>query len=301
MKYVKDSTKLGNIMKSLAKHEADVKQYFLAGLKPRITAVDELEDKLVKLFVLANAKRVGTGKNNENLVEATATFREYLSQDIVRKLSAMQPRDAHHHLLSSLCDIKGMDQKTANLFLKFIVVFNKELDLARLGWHSWEPYLDIPLDLWVLRLMGKNYLDVSTSDFETDFQYKGDYPSPSVKTDKYRQLQDDIREVAASANLSAIVLDSLWFVGSQYCSYHPLLCDICWLGQYCVKYEIVDWNKVPTTLKSAELQTYKQNLKAFREIKRIWKSENPGKTDGDLYDFLQQPEGREWLSKFSKE
>jgi hypothetical protein len=301
MKYVKDSTKLANIMRSLAKHEVDVKQYFLAVLMPRITAVDDLEDKLVKLFVLANADRLGTGKDNENLVKATATFRKYLSQDIISSLVVMTPSDAHQHLLTGLCDIKWMDQKTANLLLKSTVMFAHELNLSRINWRSWEPYLHVPLDKWVLRLIGKDYLHVCSDNFETDFQYKGDYPSPSLKTDRYAELQDDIKQVAASANLPPIVLDSLWFVGSHYCSYHPLLCDICWLGEYCAKHEIVDWNKVPTTLKSAELQTYKQNLKAFREIKRIWKSENPGKTDGDFYDFLQQPEGREWLSKFLKE
>lgn len=300
MKYVEDSIKLANVMKSLAKHEVDVKQYFLAELKPRIMVVDNLEDKLSKLFILANAGRLGTGKNNENLVKAAATFREYLSQDIINRLVVMEPRDAHQHLLNCLCDIKGMDQKTANLFLKSIVMFHNEFNLGPIDWHSWEPYLHIPLDLWVLRLMGKNYLSVCGSNFESDFQYKSDYTSPSLKTDKYRQLQDDIKQVANSINLPAIVLDSVWFVGSKYCSYHPLLCDICWLGQYCVKYEIVDWNKVPATLKSAELEKRKQNAEFAREIIRIWKSENPGKTDNDFFQFVKEPKGQKWLSKFFK-
>jgi len=301
MKYVRYPTKLADIMRSLAKHETDVKQYFLAELKPRITAVNDHQEKLVKLFALANADRLGTGEQNEDLVKATATFREYLSQDIISKLAPMQPRDAHQHLLGLLCDIKGMDQKTANLFLKLAVISHADLNLGGIDWRSWEPYLHVPLDLWVLRLIGKDYLRACGDNFEADFQYKGKYSSPSLKTDKYTQLQDDIKEVAASVDLFPILLDSLWFVGSHYCSYHPLLCDICWLGEYCAKYQTVDWNKVPTTLKSAQRQTYKQNLKAFREIKHIWKIENPGKTDGDFYEFMDKPEGRQWLDKFFKE
>ena len=296
--YIKDFIKLSNVIKTLAEHELVVKQYFLAEIKPRVTILAESEDKLGKLFILANADRMGTGKGNENLVQATATFIKYLNENIFDRLRGMEPKDAHHHLLTCLCDIKGMDQKTANLFLKYVVMFQDELNLCGIDWHSWELYLHVPLDLWVLRLIGKDYLSVCGNNFENDFQYKGDYASPSLKTRKYSQLQDDIREVAASTNLPAITLDSLWFVGSKYCGYHPLLCDICWFGQYCVKHNIVDWNKVPATLKSTELEERKKIAKSSREIIRIWKSENPGKTDGDFSQFLKEPKGKEWLSKF---
>ena len=300
MKYVKDTIKLANVMKSLAEHEVDVKQYFLAELKPRLMTLDNLEDKLSKLFILANADRLGTGKNNENLVKAAATFREYLGQNIINRLMGVEPRDAHQYLLIYLCDIKGMDQKTANLFLKYVVMFQNEFNLGQIDWHLWELYLHVPLDLWVLRLMGKNYLSVCGSNFENDFQSKNDYDSPSLKTEKYGQLQDDIKQVAASVNLPAIILDSLWFVGSKYCSYHPLLCDICWLGRYCVKYEIVDWNKVPPSLKSAELEKRKQIDKSIREMIRIWKSQNPGKTNSDFFEFYKTPSGKKWLSQHIK-
>ena len=301
MKYVKDPIKLANVVGTLADHKPEVKQYFLAELKPRVTILGKTEDKLSKLFILANADRLGTGKGNENLVKAAATFRKYLSENILNRLKGMEPRDAHQYLFACLCDIKGMDQKTANLFLKYVVMFQDEFDLGQIEWHSWEPYLHVPLDLWVLRLMGTDYLSVCESNFEDDFRYRSDYASPSFKAEKYSQLQDDIREVASSVSQPAIILDSLWFVGSKYCGYHPLLCDICWLGQYCVKHEVVDWSKVPAMLKSSELEERKQIIKSIREILRIWKSENPGKTDSDFYQFLERPEGQEWLSKFFKE
>jgi len=297
MKYVEDPEKLANIMTSLATHEPEVRRFFLAALTPRITAAHDPEDKLLRLFVLANADRVSTGKENENLVKATATFREYQRQDIIGSLAAMTPSDAHEHLLTSLCDIKGMDQKTANLFLKLVVISHDDLNLSGTDWRLWEPHLHVPLDLWVLRLIGKNYLNVCGTDFEADFQYKGDYPSPSVKTGRYRHLQDDIKQVATSANVPPIVLDSLWFVGSHYCSYHPLLCDICWIREYCLKYETVDWNQVPVTLKSAELEERKHGIKVMRQLEGIWESENPHKTADDFLEFIRAPEGQEWLSK----
>ena len=55
MKYVKDPIKLANVVGTLADHKPEVKQYFLAELKPRVTILGKTEDKLSKLFILANA------------------------------------------------------------------------------------------------------------------------------------------------------------------------------------------------------------------------------------------------------
>ena len=297
MRYVQNTEKLQNVIRCLATHEVEVRRYFLSGLQPRITPLDNFDDKLIKVFVLANADRLGTGKANENLVRAAATFREYLKQGILNQLKGMEPNEAHQYLLSRLCDIKGMDQKTANLFLKYAVMFQNELNLVQIDWIPWRPYLHVPLDLWVLRLIGKHYLHVCGDEFESDFQYKGDYTGPGVKTEKYVHLQEDIKEVATSVNLPAITLDSLWFVGSKFCNYHPLLCDVCWLAQFCMKRGIVTWDAVPVTLKSVESEKRKETAKFARGIIRIWKSEHPGKTSDDFFEFVKTPSGKGWLDK----
>lgn len=111
MKYIEHPAKLSETVKILAKHNTEVKQYFLAELSPRIKGLERVEDRLSKLFILANADRLGTGKGNESLVKATATFRKYLSDGLINVLKPMEPKDAHTYFLSHLCDIKGMDQK----------------------------------------------------------------------------------------------------------------------------------------------------------------------------------------------
>jgi len=302
MRYVADPTKLVSIVKTLGNYEKDVEQYFLAELNPRVMLSGSVIDKLSRLFILANADRLGTGKGNENVKIATATFRKRLDDNVVGTCRQLAPKEAHSYFLNRLCDIKGMDQKTANLLLKYLVMFQDEFELHLLDWKSWQPHLHVPLDMWVLRLMGKHYLNVCGSCFEDDFWYKKDYMSPSFKTEKYNQLQTELREIISPTGQAPITLDMLWFVGSKYCNYRPLLCDICWLRDYCVMYEKVDWNEVPTKLKSTEREERREERKQInrfvRGLQRIWVQENPGKTVDDFIHFLNEPDGKKWLEKY---
>ena len=276
MRYISDPSKLANVVKALVDHEEDVRQYFVAQLRPRVMTPGSAEDRLSRLFILANSDRLGTGKGNESVKKATATFKKYLNNNIINICKQKEPIEAHRYFLDCLCDIKGMDQKTANLFLKYLVMFQDDFALGLLDWNKWKPHLHVPLDKWVLKLMGKKYLSVCGGSFEDDFGYKEEYRSPKFKTKRYNQLQTELREVTSSVDQPSITLDVLWFVGSKYCHYHPLFCDIYWLREYCwIEPKMVDWDKVPTTLKSTEREGNKEFNKAMRETYRIRKQGKP--------------------------
>lgn len=304
MTYLNDPSKLSNVFRTLAGYEDVVTDVFRAGLKSRIMMLSSAEDRLVKLFILANADRQGTGKGNVNLVTAAATFQEDLEgvKDGCRVLPA---ETAHQHFLGFLCDIQGMDQKTANLFLKYSVMFQSELDLGSiLDWSTWKPFLHVPLDMWVLRLMGKDYLGVCQDSFENDFRDRGKskYVSPSFKSPTYTAIQADIRTVASSVGQAPIILDMLWFVGHNYCYYHPLMCDICWLSKHCVNVASgFDLTKAATARKSANMKRRKTGekgaRKAITELFLIWQESNPGTTRSDFYSFTMTPEGEKWLTE----
>ncbi len=303
--YLRDADKLKRVINVLAGHEAEIKQYFLAGLAPRIAGLEKDEDKLVKLFVIANADRQFTGQENLKLIEAAAGFNQGLKE--IHRYDGMEPQNAHGSFLEWLCsDISGMGQKTANLFLKYVVIFHNELEIGLLAWKSWEPYLHVPLDMWVMRLMGRDYLGVCGENYEQDFQKynkkkkKYDYPSPSFGKPEYRKFQKDLANVATLAKQAPIILDGLWFVGNKYCSYHPLLCDICWLREMCNRATRMRLPTVPTKQERQEERrkirrernrVFTKILKEFKE----WQMANPGTTDDDLHKFLEWEKGHEEL------
>lgn len=302
MGYIKDSQKLHRITSIIASHLPEVKLYYLSELNPRLAPLTDEKDRLLTLFILANADRQSTGKNNESLKVAAATFRQYLSEGILDKYEELAPHQSHQDFLAHLCDIKGMDQKTANLFLKYVSMFQQGFGLGLIDWKSWIPYLHLPLDLWVLRLLGKDYLNICGDQFEKDFKVNDDYASPGFKTNKYRQLQQELSVEMSTTGQSPIVLDILWFVGNKYCGYHPLMCNLCWLAGECVKFESLDWNSLSTQSKTEQhlehLKFEKKMRRLLREMKEQWLGENPGNNPSDFGHFMQQPEGQKWISEF---
>lgn len=302
MKYLKNSQKLLDVLTNIAQHETNIADYFYASLNPRINVSSYESDKIIHLFIIANADRQGKGKDNINLINASASFKQYLASNEFKNLTKMDTKDAYQEFCRTLCDIKGMDQKTANLFLKYLVMFQAQFSLSLYDWKSWEYYLDVPLDMWVLRLLGVNYLNVCNDEYEKDFKYRDEYTSPGYRSQKYSDLQADIKELSSQLNRPAIMLDGLWFIGSKYCTYRPLLCGICWLTNYCVSNKTIPW---PTetiaskTLEKEQRKQYNKQILAFhKQIQSVWLTENPGKSKIDFLTFMKTSEFTHWLKQF---
>ncbi len=305
MKYVNNPQKLLDVINTLAQHQAVIKEYFFASLNPRVNTLSEGSDKITRLFIIADADRQGKGKGNINVINATASFKRYLYGNSFKDLHHMEAREAHREFLKTMCDIKGMDQKTANLFLKYLVTFQAEFKLALYNWKSWEHYLDVPIDLWVLRLLGNKYLNICNEEYEKAFYHKVkredknedkyEYSSPNYLSPEYIDLQTDIKNVFSQVTHPAITLDGLWFVGSKFCLYKPLLCNSCWLKNYCIADQKVRWPeekhiKSKTESKEIRKETLKENakiMKAFSKIQISWKAANPGKSDDEFLRFLR--------------
>jgi hypothetical protein len=176
-------------------------------------------------------------------------IREYFLTDLRSRITSLPSAAERVRTLFLLSN----EQKTANLFLKWIWMFNDNLKLNMPEVTAWGPYLHVLLDRWVLRLLGRNLLAVTTDSFETDFwRSRKDkdtsktvegYEIPVFGQDKYHQLQKELRDVAAKNGQPAIIFDILWYVGSKYCTYRPLLCDICWLRNTCLHASKADWSR----------------------------------------------------------
>lgn len=228
--YITDVQRLARVIKILGSHYQEAKDFYFSPIKLQITDLDAEIEKLTSLFVAANRQRLGF--NEQSLGEATHAF----STNFKRKLEEIKgkkPSEAHFDFLLWLCDIPHTGQKTANLFLMWVVMFAKELKLESLDWVSWAKYLHVPLDRWIVRILWKN-LGVATPLFENHFFPQGTVPGIDIQRNhKYRRLQVELDEVASSVNQPKIILDELWLVGHVFDIYRPFLCNHCWIKDEC--------------------------------------------------------------------
>jgi len=229
--YIADAQKLARVIKILESHYQEARDFYFSSLKFQITGLDTETEKLTNLFVAANRER--RGFSEQSLGEATRAFSTNVKQKL-EEIKDEKPSEAHFDLLLWLCDIPNTGQKTANLFLKWVVMFAKELKLESLGWVSWAKYLHVPLDRWIVRILGKN-LVVGTPLFEKHFlNLQGVVPGLDIQGyRKYLQLQSELDRVASSVNQPKIVLDELWFVGHVFDAYRPFFCNRCWIKDEC--------------------------------------------------------------------
>jgi len=230
--YISGASRLAEVIEILRAHYDEAKNFYLAAsLGFQISKQATEVEKLRNLFVFANRERRGFSESS--LGKAVSEF----SANVDGKTLALkdnEPSEAHYDFLIWLCSIPHTGQKTANLFLKWVVMFAEELELKSLDWSSWRHYLHVPLDRWVLRMMGQN-LKVGTPAFQKDFlNPHGIVPGIDIQGwRKYFQLQGELATIASIVNEPKIILDELWLVGHALDIYRPWLCDHCWIQEYC--------------------------------------------------------------------
>ena len=153
---------------------------------------------------------------------------------IIEEIEGLDGEQAHQKFLKWLCgeDVSGTNQKTANLFLKWLVMFNSTFGLDIIDWSILHPYLHVPLDIWVTRLLGKEYLNIGTEDYDKDF-LKSTIPDLTYGIRKYIELQYELSAITSKVNQPRIILDELWLVGRLFCNYRNILCDRCWIARQC--------------------------------------------------------------------
>lgn len=307
MKYIRDEGNLTRIFDTLSRYDPVIREHFLANLRPRVTAYSDPRQRVRTLFLIANADRQGA--NRENLKEATEAYWQlgWPEYEVVRN---MPPAEGHKRFLEFLCtSVPHMEQKTANLFIKYVWMFNDALGLEMPQVVSWGPYLHVPLDRWVLRLLGKRMLQICSESYEIDFwrsrvnkktgKLQEDYEVPVFGQDKYQLLQEELRQVATLAGKPAITLDGLWYVGSKYCAYMPLMCEVCCLREFCgMGKERVPWGYGDVETKVGRRERKKSEeavIKALVEAMYCtYRRDNPDASKGDFSAFAVTEQGSEW-------
>jgi len=141
------------------------------------------------------------------------------------------PETAHRLLFESIVMLPNIDQKIAAMFIKFLVVY---LDV----WPSMLPYLYVPIDRVVLKILGER-LQVYVGPWNQSPSVKN--PSGnlyvrgnrmSAQYSRFIAFQNEVGQIAQQANVHRILVDELWFIGNIFCKEYPL-CHRCWVREVC--------------------------------------------------------------------
>jgi hypothetical protein len=284
MSYIRDTNKLFKVTGILSANEGFSREFFYSHLRHQIPMVENSKEKLTNLFIAANSQRQGRNREETGIKPATIYFYQGIENEI-KQIMGWETEKAHRHFLEWLCSIPGVEQKTANLFLKWLVMFNSDFEFNSINWSTWKPYLHVPLDRWVIRLMHKGYLDFCTQQYEQDFIAHEGEPNPvnlSISKEVYWKLQDELQKALLPSKQYSIVLDNLWFVGFLFCSVRPLFYEVCWLKEECAygQRNSLDLDKMPPGKSKAELRKEKDEEKhREKALIKEWINQNPEKAE----------------------
>lgn len=199
----------------------------ILGLQVRADGIERLRDA----FRASVSERRGASFNRGN-----AAFQEFDNRinAIVEQVNLQineNPEQAHRILFKAVVMLPNIDQKIAAMFIKFLVVY---LDV----WPSMLPFLFVPLDRVVLKILGEK-LQVYIGGWNNSPSIKN--PSGrlyvrgnqmSAQYARFTEFQNEIGEIAQQANVPRILADELWFVGYIFCKEYPL-CQRCWMREIC--------------------------------------------------------------------
>lgn len=157
-------------------------------------------------------------------------------------------RDRYYAALATINSVRGIGQKIATMFIKFLVYHNDKFPEKK----NLERELFIPIDVHVKRLLFRTrekgigrrlgiydeYADVG-QQYATETDEDGEL---RIKDGDYRMMRGQrmIREDFHDLGVKEppIILDYLWYVGNRYCRHKSLpgiSCDICFLRRCCAR------------------------------------------------------------------
>ena len=224
-----DHDRLVKALHLLNDHRDEITRFYdsILGVQVQRDAVEMLKDAF---RASVNERR---GASFPRGKEAVKAFDDSV-ESIAHKVDALiptNPEDAHRTLFEWVASLPNIDQKIAAMFIKFVVVY--------LGhWREMLPYLYVPVDVVVLKILKKKlrvYLGPWTqapavTNPQGKLYLRGG--RMSAQYSDFMNFQNQVGEIAARADAPRILVDELWFIGHIFCKPFPI-CDRCWLRDIC--------------------------------------------------------------------
>jgi hypothetical protein len=213
----------------LGAHREEIQNFYASILHLQVQA-DGI-DKLKEAFRASVSERRGASFNRgEGAVQAFDNSIQNLVQQVNAEIEN-NPEQAHRLLFESIVMLPNIDQKIAAMFIKFLVVYLNE-------WPSMLPYLYVPIDRVVLKILGEK-LQVYIGPWNQSPSVKN--PSGrlyvrgnrmSAQYTRFITFQNELGQIAQNAGVDRILADELWFIGYIFCKEYPL-CNRCWVRGVC--------------------------------------------------------------------
>jgi len=225
MAYISDKALLGEVLKALSKHKRESDAFFRAYLNCQVEQGDF--PYLDVFWTVINERRGMTFGKGEKAVNAFREQEGELFGNIEGKVLE-NPETAHRELFEDLCDIPQVGQKIAATFLKLMVLYMGE-------WPQLEPYLFVPVDQNVQRMLAErlrigNKIPMTARGINGRFYNKNGEPCAQYR--RFRDFQKELKEAAQQVGLHRIQVDDLWLVDHVFCKPYPL-CHACWIKHWC--------------------------------------------------------------------
>ena len=221
--------RLVRVLRILHNHQQNIADFYSSILVSQVHGggIQKLKDA----FRASVSEHRGASFDRGN--EAVQAFDARVAT-IFRQVNALinvDPEEAHRVLFESIVTLPNIDQKIAAMFIKFLVVY---LDV----WPAMLPYLYVPVDRVVLKILGEK-LQVYVGDWKYSPSVKNPsgklYVRGNNKSAQYARFiafQTELAEIAGQAHVHRILVDEAWFIGHIFCNEYPL-CHRCWAEEFC--------------------------------------------------------------------
>lgn len=226
----KHTERLVGALRILRSHELDLHNYYNSLLKLQANS-NNICLLIKETFKASVSERRGASFNRgKNAVSEFESAFNNLVKTVESSINN-NPEQAHKMLFETLVMLKNVDQKITAMFIKFLAVYKKV-------WPSLLPYLYVPIDRVVIKML-KDKMKVYIGQWEQSPSVKNAqgnlYIKNNIKSaqyDRFELFQNELSYIARKANVPRVLIDELWFVGICFCKQYPL-CNQCWIKEFC--------------------------------------------------------------------
>jgi len=218
------------VLRILNRHSTDIQRFYNNHLQIQAPSTG-LKGFRETFRASVNERRGASHNRGREAIEHFEAIAQHLYSKVI-ELEHESPELAYKHLFEELVQIPNINQKIAGMFCKFIVVYKGY-------WPSMLPYLYVPLDRVVLKMLGETLAiydglwTQSPSIIAANGNlYIHDGREACANYQKFINFQHNLLEVSNRAGVTRILIDELWFIGTAFCKDYPL-CGQCWFNRVC--------------------------------------------------------------------
>jgi len=206
-----------------------INKFYNSILKLQVTSegIDKYKETL---RASVNERRGASFNRGEHAVQSFDNIIEDLVNEVNNTIE-QNTEESHRLLFESIVRLPNIDQKIAAMYIKFLCLY---LNI----WPQMIPFLYVPIDRVVLKILGDK-LQVYTGKWaqaptvknpQGNLYIRGNQPSSQYNS--YIEFQQEISNIVEGTNIPRIMVDELWFIGFLFCKPYPL-CSKCWVNELC--------------------------------------------------------------------